>query len=213
MLSIFLSLPTAISLFSLIHQSLKKIKSDQLTHSNIIHNYLFGLFWIQKSLIYHLNFLSNPVLITPNFVVNHNSSIYMSLVSFLPVLATITNHISLQLSSYIPITYVVEPYYMVYLSSFPNYITEIPLYFRNPQVTITNCNMELPAVILHHYCYFWKYNYIPVSTSPHGLRFKPDILVSIHGSDLDSCPHIRKSDNILDSVYNCVLGTQVSATT
>ena len=49
-------------------------------------------------------------------------------------------------------------------------------------------------------------------TSPCGLRFEPDILVSIHGSAPGFSPHFRNPEKLLDGVYKRVLGKCGSAT-
>ena len=49
--------------------------------------------------------------------------------------------------------------------------------------------------------------------SPSGLRFEPDILVSIHDSAPGSSQHFRKPENISDGVHKHVVITCGNATT
>ena len=47
--------------------------------------------------------------------------------------------------------------------------------------------------------------------SPCGLRFKPDVLLSIHVSVPGSSPHFKNNEYISDGVYKRVIGTHSSA--
>ena len=84
------------------------------------------------------------------------------------------------------------------------------------QLSCLNTQYSYHVVEEAAWYFYWKKEVSSLNIvykSLRGQSFEPYIYISVHGSDPGSFPHFQKPENILDGVYNRVLGTRGSAMT